>query len=252
MASYQPLNKISEFFYTAEELHTDRDRQRRRRITYGIGLLLLTNLISLSWPFWMPLERPPSDLARTEELETVYKRLWWNTAYSPGNRSDADGLWDEINPAHGIVSVDRAWAAARGWPLTGYHPDDKTKAVYLLEAYHMLHCLRIMRLTFWEAMDGKPFTYQPGPHVDHCFDAMRQYVQCNADNTPLYSFGDHTAGDGQLHKCKNWDQLRVWAAERSACYRDSVEDIPFKDHFGFCREDGDDGVRAIDYGVPIL
>ncbi|KAI1185986.1 hypothetical protein F5B17DRAFT_441418 [Nemania serpens] len=254
MASYQPLYKASEISYAAEEEpYTGHRLQRRRWAPYWVAtLLIFTNLLSLSWPFWISRERSPSELARTDDLDTVYERFWWNTAYSPANRSDADGLWDEINPAHGIVSVDREWAASQGWPLSGYYPGDKTKAVYLLEAYHLLHCIRIMRLTFWEAVDRKPFTYHPGPHVDHCFDALRQNVQCNADNTPLYSFGDHTAGDGQLHKCKDWVQLRRWAAENTACYRDSVEDIPFKNHFGFCREGDDDGVRPIDYGAIIL
>lgn len=64
---------------------------------------------------------------------------------------------------------------------------------------------------------------------------------CNADNTPLYSFGDFTAGDGQLHKCKSWDELRDFAARNTACYRDSVERIPLDDHFGFC-DDGSDGL----------
>ncbi|KAI1455385.1 hypothetical protein F4805DRAFT_459765 [Annulohypoxylon moriforme] len=251
MAPYQPLSQALEDLDVIEKFYKDHKRLQRRWVAYGIVLLVTTNLLSLSWPFWMPQKRPPSQLARTKELNTVYERFWWNTAYSPANRSDADNLWDEINPAHGIVSVDRDWAAAQGWPLSGYYPGDKTKAVYLLEAYHLLHCIRIMRLTFWEAVDGKPFTYHPGPHVDHCFDALRQNVQCNADNTPLYSFGDHTAGDGQLHECKDWEQLRAWAAENTACYRDSIEDIPLKDHFGFCREDGDDGVKPIDYGAVI-
>jgi hypothetical protein len=105
-----------------------------------------------------------------------------------------------------------------------------------------------MRLTLWEAVDGKQYTHHPGSHLDHCFDALRQNIQCNADNTPLYSFGDHTAGDGQLHECKDWEQLRSWATEHTACYRDSIEGIPLKDHFGFCNESKDDGVKAIDYG----
>lgn len=64
---------------------------------------------------------------------------------------------------------------------------------------------------------------------------------CYADNTPLYSFGDKTAGDGQLHKCRDWDQVRDWAAKNTACYRDSEKDIPLKDHFGYC-SDGNDGL----------
>ena len=64
-----------------------------------------------------------------------------------------------------------------------------------------------------------------------------QSIQCNADNTPLYTFGDSTAGDGQLRKCKSWDALRDFATENSACYMDSVKEIPLRDHFGYC-EDG--------------
>ncbi|KAI0554240.1 hypothetical protein F4679DRAFT_579849 [Xylaria curta] len=243
MASYQPVPKEPEPSFGLEGPYIEVKRLRRRWIAYGLVLFVLTNLFWLSQPFWMPQEQFPSQLAHTDDLDIIYQHFWWNTAYSTENHSDADYLWDEINPAHGIVSVDREWATKRGWPLSGYPPGDKSKAVYLLEAYHLLHCL--------DAVDGKPFTYHPGPHINHCFDTLRQNVQCNADNTPLYTFGDHTAGDGQLHRCKDWQQLHSWAAENSACYRDSVEDIPYKDHFGFCRENGDDGVKPIDYGAII-
>ena len=66
-------------------------------------------------------------------------------------------------------------------------------------------------------------------------------VQCNADSTPLYTFGDFTVGDGQLHKCRSWDQLRDFATEHSACYKDSVDPVLLKEHFGFC-DDGRDGL----------
>lgn len=95
----------------------------------------------------------------------------------------------------------------------------------------------------------------------HCFDTLRQVgtslqtsqakeeklmfhcksVQCNADSTPLYTFGDFTVGDGQLHKCRDWNQLRDFATENSACYKDSVDPVPLKEHFGFC-DDGSDGL----------
>ena len=69
-----------------------------------------------------------------------------------------------------------------------------------------------------------------------------QYIQCNADNTPLYVFGDNTAGDGQLHKCRDWNALRDFATKHSACYRDSVKPILLGEHFGHC-DNGNDGVR---------
>lgn len=101
--------------------------------------------------------------------------------------------------------------------------------------------------------------------MNHCFDALRQvsccsiqcyiisqavlltrtqYVICNADTTPLYTFGDFTAGDGQMHQCKDWSQIREYATRNTACYRDSVEHIPLGEHFGFC-DDGGDGVIGL-------
>ena len=114
----------------------------------------------------------------------------WNTIYSPPNHSDSDELWDAIDPSHGFVAMDREWAAQRQWPVTMYLPSDRSKGVYLLEAYHQLHCLvrlktslpwalinmieRIIRKTFWEAVEQQPYTWPPSAHTDHCFDALRQ------------------------------------------------------------------------------
>jgi hypothetical protein len=75
------------------------------------------------------------------ELDVVWKRFWWNTAYSPSNHTEADKLWDAILPSHGIVAVEKNWAAEQHWPVSGPTPDDAAKGVYLLEAYHLLHCL---------------------------------------------------------------------------------------------------------------
>ncbi len=69
-------------------------------------------------------------------------------------------------------------------------------------------------------------------------------VQCGADSTPLYTFGDFTVGDGQLHKCRNWDQLRDFATKHTACYKDSVDPVLLKEHFGFC-DDGRDGLHQL-------
>ena len=92
----------------------------------------------------------------------------------------------------------------------------------------------MIRKTFWQAVAQEPFTWEPSRHFEHCFDALRQSIVCYADNTPLYTFGDDTAGDGQMHECRNWDELREFAAENSACYRDTIEDVPLQAHFGFC------------------
>ena len=87
-----------------------------------------------------------------------------------------------------------------------------------------------------------PLTY-PFGHATHCLDAVRQYVMCNADDTPLATaLNERPTGDGQSRMCRSWSKLREWAGEHSACFRDihSHEGrVPFEDHFGTCKSGGD-------------
>lgn len=67
--------------------------------------------------------------------------------------------------------------------------------------------------------NGHPTTW-PLAHDVHCFDAVRQYIMCNADDTLLWTNGDHSTGTHQAKKCVDWDALREWAEERAAGYYD--------------------------------
>ncbi len=67
---------------------------------------------------------------------------------------------------------------------------------------------------------------------------------CNANNSPLYTFGDKTAEDGQLHRCRDWNELSAYATKHTACYKDTVQNVSLGDHFGFC-DDGNDGLISL-------
>lgn len=54
----------------------------------------------------------------------------------------------------------------------------------------------------------------------HCYDALRQYVMCNIDDTLLMTWGKRDAGHHQEKLCHDWDRLREWAGARSAGYLD--------------------------------
>lgn len=95
-----------------------------------------------------------------------------------------------------------------------------------------------MRKTFYQLARNETLSY-PSMHASHCFDAIRQHVMCVADDTPLYTWGQSIAGDGQLRKCRNWDKLRDWAGENSACYAD------FKDAEGGTFDACDEGTDGI-------
>ena len=57
------------------------------------------------------------------------------------NETEAGNAWDDIEAGHGLVAVDSQWAAAQGLPPTSSHPQDSSKVVYAIEAYHQIHCL---------------------------------------------------------------------------------------------------------------
>ena len=83
-------------------------------------------------------DNPP---ARVETIPTQWKRLSWWTEYSDKNFTETDALWDDINPAHGFIAMDREWAKSKHWPDSMHLPSDDSKNVYLLEAYHLIHCV---------------------------------------------------------------------------------------------------------------
>jgi hypothetical protein len=130
-------------------------------------------------------------VARVDELPTMYRRFDWWTEYSDKNDTEVDAMWDAISPPHGFIAVDHQWAKEQHWPDSMHLPSDHSKAVYLLEAYHMIHCLvssdgrsrgrgvsdilqTIVRKVFWEAVRGADeYSFNP-PHAGHCLDSLRQ------------------------------------------------------------------------------
>lgn len=184
-----------------------------------------------------------NNVAIVPQLPSKLVEFRWRTPYSSPNDTEADALWDAISPAHGHIAVDHKWAKEHNWRESMSVPGTNgTKGLYLLESYHQLHCLRIVRKVLLQLVNGSPPSY-PIQHARHCLDYFRQFVMCHADNTPLYTIGDHTAGNGQIHLCRDWDALRDYATESSACFHDRVGFETLEEQFGHC-DGGNDGVAA--------
>jgi hypothetical protein len=106
---------------------------------------------------------------------------------------------------------------------------------------------RIVRSMLVSLSRKTPSQY-PLHHALHCFDALRQHIMCHADNTPLYGKGDGMAGDGQMHRCRDWTALRDYATQNTACFRDGKPGMSFEDRFGVC-DDGTDGLEELTSNV---
>lgn len=216
------------------------------------------------------------DTAIVPALPRTAMRFHWDTPYSSPNDTQSGLLWDKIDTAHGGVAMPHLLAAEKQWQPSMSVPGDDSKGLYLLEGYHQLHCLvspvlpkgepslhyrrrscasysskawraRPSAIQYsmlvtasitsvrYERSDG--FSLDP-PRADSC---LNQFIICHADNTPLYTTGDHTSGDGQLHMCNDWSALRDYATEHSACFHDRVGNESLASQFGQC-DDGTDGI----------
>lgn len=134
-----------------------------------------------------------------------------------------------------------AFARLRGHPDTMQHPHDATHLVYALEAYHMIHCIQVLRKDFLLIRDGKPAT-KPLEHAMHCFDALRQSVMCQASDELLIITGHgHQNGFNQTRLCRSWDALRDFATRNTACYWDDELPEGTDSRWNMC-DDGSDGL----------
>lgn len=87
-------------------------------------------------------------------------------------------------------------------------------------------------------MRDRPLTV-PSHHISHCFDALRQHIQCSASDNLLYTRGKHSSGDGQVRQCRDWDYLHRWTVAHSTCNPITHDPEPILSHYKLCESDSD-------------
>ncbi|KAE8140862.1 hypothetical protein BDV38DRAFT_279838 [Aspergillus pseudotamarii] len=201
-----------------------------------VGMLLISVLINvvlvLGWtssrdelfaskqPVWA------NSRYQREEVKlgfTVENAMWWNTNYSGPNESEVGDLWhNEIPWESGIIAIDKQQANVLGLPESQSFPWDVTKGIYILNAHHILHCIRNLYISIEEYRYNRPqsVTY---PHILHCLDSIRVETMCAADDTlryiPLNNVSGYKPGDGQKRKCRDWHQMQSFVDKHDPCYR---------------------------------
>jgi len=155
----------------------------------------------------------------------------------PENEESANEHWESIDFNTGIVALSDEYAESKGLPLAQRFPWDQTKGIYLINAHHHLHCLKSIHRTITQFRNNLPQT-EKIPHVNHCLDALRRQVICDADDTPRVTtvVDSPNSGVGQIRQCKSWEKLEEWAAERTACFRYNSSSPHFINNFKNCPE----------------
>lgn len=183
-----------------------------------------------------------------------------------GTQEDRDALWAALDISPGTIALSDGFAARNGLPRSQRFPWDKSKGIYILGAFHQMHCLvslnfhpdcfegdsnyraqiKIQKFTS-AAYRGAPQDEHLYHHVEHCLDSLLQDVYCHADDTPWYELPPKSSREGydrfQTRQCRNWDQLVDWAGRYNACYKDGnvtdvdgVEVQSVYEHYTFCPE----------------
>lgn len=108
----------------------------------------------------------------------------------------------------------------------------------VLQVYHDLHCLKVMRDSFWSLDAGR--NVNEGVRVnfgksrsfasfrqhialcgmviepDHCIDTIRQALMCNADLSPIPKEPGAIEATWNIDRqCRNWDAVVKWAKSRN-------------------------------------
>ncbi|KAI4729057.1 hypothetical protein E4T49_03198 [Aureobasidium sp. EXF-10728] len=144
-----------------------------------------------------------------------------NSLYAGRPSPESDAAWNALLPeGRGFVYVPES-------EKYSLPPGEKTfyGEIYSVSMFHQLHCLGQLRKYYWLLVDGvssnstslKPMVEgllgPSGEHVSHCFDYLRQTLQCAGDMALEWprkeEDGSRFAVDGWgiPHECRSWDHI---------------------------------------------
>jgi hypothetical protein len=158
---------------------------------------------------------------------------------------DVDKAWEYLEwirtfpiTADDIVGIGKDPRTAVKFPPDYGFGDDAYVA--MLDIFHQLHCLNVLRTLAWEAFDRDGVTAkEPYPeihwlHVGHCTEIVRENLMCNANldvitfnwkETQLQPYPDFDLNK----KCTNAEILMGWQEHNA---------LPTKRSINFTRPDG--------------
>ena len=107
---------------------------------------------------------------------------------------------------------------------------------------YLTQAKKLLRSALLDYEKGNERVVQP-PHYQHCLDALRQDLMCQADDIPMPGLpGAHMIGRGQVRQCRDWNQLIEWTQQPDfeACYYNFGDYRPIYhgiEHYAYCSKD---------------
>jgi hypothetical protein len=66
--------------------------------------------------------------------------VYQHSAYVSQNETEASLAWESILAGHGVVAIDPHYASKKNLPSTVELLDGSGNLMYIIEAYHAIHC----------------------------------------------------------------------------------------------------------------
>ncbi|MCJ1308626.1 hypothetical protein MMC25_002279 [Agyrium rufum] len=215
----------------------------RRGLKLFLFLSILANAVLVARTLKDPAHQPIVERSQFALLDRSVPKQWDGSHVE--SQSEWNAVWEEkTDYSPGIIALDDSYAKSMGLPRSQRFPWDKSKGIYVLNAYHNLHCVKTIRDSIDQYRTSQPQSVAYS-HVQHCLLVLRSEIMCNADDTPRYSGyqPEQSSGLGQVRMCRSWDALEAWAKhpDRSGCWKhvpgeSGVNGFQVVDRYRFCPE----------------
>ncbi|KAE9367867.1 hypothetical protein N431DRAFT_471261 [Stipitochalara longipes BDJ] len=248
--TYKPLGTDEEVSAEYDDLQDHRPRKSRWPNTSTIVLSITTAIFGLHSIYLSLhancacLEKGAFDAGYSTEWEPARSSIELSRVKFTGafRYNETSGTYyrehDPAEPQYiGPPSpeIDRAWEELLGGQYLILNEEEGLQLdnpVPILDQYiaevevmHSLHCLNAIRKSlnpeYYSVHDKHIMPAQLKTiHDEHCFEQIRQTIQCAGDLTPvpLRPYGDEHLktyiGEPEVHTCRNWDSFRSWYTER--------------------------------------
>ncbi|VUC29060.1 unnamed protein product [Clonostachys rosea] len=212
------------------------------------GILLLSLVLSWAYIYLKQAIYIPNEVYTPAQSAIKYEQKVFLPATKSG-RSPYQGSSDEINRLWEdlyndfAISLITSNEAALLPNATSPMAQEPTKYMVQLDVFHQLHCLNLMRKLVYPSVfnldltSGSEEAEENLDHFEHCYDSLRQALQCNADLSTIYYewVPERNRLVGNLattHTCKNYDSIIQWARDHQykgpLDYTAKVEGVPIR------------------------
>ncbi|KAH7382980.1 hypothetical protein BKA64DRAFT_174163 [Cadophora sp. MPI-SDFR-AT-0126] len=169
----------------------------------------------------------PTDAPIEYEMVTYFGEPDGSIYFGPSN-NQTDAAWDGLlTNGPGIVWISPDAASKLSEPTERVRDyerkvnPDVPGYMGNIEVFHQLHCLNRIRKLFYnqsreDVHDEIPEMREP--HTMHCFEYLRQVLQCHGD-VGIMSLGWDAEGEAYTaifetkRQCRNFEMIREWTRE---------------------------------------